>query len=143
MKGDDMEENRDGGGKKFLSRADFEAEIVKRAWDDPFYKKRLLTDPRGVIEEELRKIRPDAKLPENIQVYVHEETPNSLHIALPMNPAEYGQISDDEWLDNVSGGFIAVVVAVAVSVAAVANVTAAANAAVHANAAYSVNTVSG
>lgn len=111
----------------YVSRTDFEAAIVKRAWADPQYKKRLLANPRAVFEEELRKYRADAKLPENIQFYVHEETPNAMHMTLPMNPAEYGQLTGDEWMDGATGGFIAIVVAVAVTAAGVVNVAGAIN----------------
>lgn len=108
-----------------VTRAEFEAGIVQKAWQDPEYKKRLLADPKKVVEEELGRYQPGAKMPENIQVHVHEETPNALHITLPVNPKDYANLSGDEWMNEVTGGCVAV--AIAVFFAAVANVQAALN----------------
>jgi len=104
------EKKTEGGNKEPITRQKFEAEIILKAWKDPEYKKRLLESPKEVLQEELRKIRPDAKLPENFQVFVHEETPNAVHMTLPVNPAEHDVASSEEWMENASGGCIGVVV---------------------------------
>jgi hypothetical protein len=110
------EKKNESGSNEPMTRQKFESEIVLKAWKDPEYKKRLLTSPKEVIQEELRKIRSELTLPENLQVYVHEETPNAVHMTLPANPAEHGEVSGEEWLDSVSGGtLIAVIVNVVVS----------------------------
>lgn len=72
-----------------LTREQFEAEIIKKAWKDPEYKKRLLESPKEVLEEELGKIVEGVRFPENFEVSVHEETPYSIHLVLPVNPADY------------------------------------------------------
>lgn len=117
--------------KPILTRAQFEANIVAKAWSDPEYKKRLLANPVAVVEEELNAIRPGIKLPQTLQVFVHEETPNALHITLPMNPQDYAATASDEWMDDVAGGCFAAIVAVVVATAdimtAVGNVTVGAN----------------
>jgi len=97
-----------------MTRRKFEDEIILKAWKDPEYKKRLLESPKEVLQEELRKIRPELTLPNDFQIYVHEETPNAVHMTLPVNPADYGEVSGEEWLENVSGGFIGVRAGVAV-----------------------------
>lgn len=125
------------GNAPSLGRAEFEQAIVARAWQDPEYKKRLLANPKAVLEEELNKIRPGVKLPETLQVYVHEETPNALHLTLPVNPKDYGDLSGDEWMDDVTGGCIAIIVAVA----AAATMTVAANVSVGANAVGAANAI--
>ncbi len=126
-----------------VTRAEFEAGIVQKAWRDPEFKKRLLTDPRKVMEEELGRYQPGAKMPENIQIYVHEETPNALHITLPVNPKDYANLSGDEWMDEVTGGCVAVVVAflgaVVVQSAAVVNAVGTVNLVGNVNAAANVN----
>jgi len=112
------EKKIESGNSESLTRQKFEAEIILKAWKDPEYKKRLLESPKAVLQEELRKIRPELTLPENFQVYIHEETPNTVHMTLPANPAEYGNVSGDEWLENASGG-IALVGGVVVGLAVV------------------------
>ena len=130
-----------------VTRSQFEAEIIAKAWQDPEYKKRLLATPKQVFEEEMQKIRPGAKLPGKMQIHVHEETPSVIHISLPANPQDFSGTLDDEYLDEVAGGCIAVAVAVvygvavtaqaAVNVSAVGNVNVVGN--VNANANANVN----
>ena len=144
------EKKNESGGNEPMTRQKFESEIILKAWKDPEYKKRLLESPKEVMQEELRKIRPELTLPEELQVYIHEETPNAVHMTLPAPPAD-GELSDEAWLDSVSGGFIGVRVAFAVTVAAAAaanaatvvNAVAAANAVVAANAVSVSNAVAG
>ena len=131
----------DGSAPVSMNRQQFEAGIVAKAWRDPEYRKRLLKSPKEVVQEELRKLRPGVTLPETLQVYVHEETPNAVHLTLPMNPAEYGEASGDEWMDNVTGGVFGKVVVGVVAVVVAANAAGAvnANAAVNANVTANVN----
>jgi hypothetical protein len=58
----------------------FQAQLIARAWHDPTFKEKLLADPRPAMEEEL-----DIRLPEDLQVTVLEETPDSLYLVLPAN----------------------------------------------------------
>lgn len=100
-----------------ITRIDFEAAIIKKAWEDPAYKKRLLNNPKEVVEEALQTIRPGAKIPDNVEIYVHEETPGAIHIALPMNPAEIAGNGEAAWINEVAGGVMGVAVTVVVAVA--------------------------
>jgi len=56
-------------------------EIIQRAWEDQAFKEKLLTDPKGTIEAEL-----GVTLPEEIEIFIHEQTPTKLHLILPMKP---------------------------------------------------------
>ena len=112
----------EGEGKAPVTRKKFEEEIILKAWKDPEYKKRLLESPKEVLQEELQKIRPELKLPDNFHVFVHEETTSAVHITLPVNPGEFGDVSGEEWLENAAGGALfvgAVVVGQAAVVAVV------------------------
>ena len=84
------------------NRRKFEDEIVLKAWNDPEFRKKLLASPKEVIQEEMLKIKPELKLPDDFQVFVHEETPKAFHMTLPAKPAE----NNEEWLANVAGGWI-------------------------------------
>jgi len=90
------EENRNEvESNQQVTRQKFEEEIILKAWKDPEYKKRLLESPKEVFQEELQKIRPEATLPEDFKVFIHEESPNAVHMTLPTN---------EVWLENASGG---------------------------------------
>lgn len=70
-------------------RAEIEQKIVARAWEDPKYKKKLLSDPASVIAEELGV----ASLPPEMKVTVVEEDDENLYLVLPRpasSPAELG-----------------------------------------------------
>jgi hypothetical protein len=55
--------------------------IILRAWEDEAFKQELLADPRGCIEREL-----GVQLPDGFQIFIHEQTPTTLHLILPMKP---------------------------------------------------------
>lgn len=59
------------------------ARIVSRAWQDPTYKQRLLTDPAGALAEE------GITVPAGTKVQVHENTSDTTHIVLPSKPAAH------------------------------------------------------
>jgi hypothetical protein len=61
-------------------RRSIESRIVRRAWADPDYKRRLLADPYSAVGEEL-----GIELPPGLEVRVVEERPNSLCIVLPVD----------------------------------------------------------
>ena len=85
---------------KITNRRKFEDEIVLKAWNDSEFKKKLLGSPKEVIQEEMRKVNSELKLPDDLQVFVHEETPKAFHMTLPLNPADI----DEDSLANVAGG---------------------------------------
>ena len=55
--------------------------LIQRAWDDPEFKARLLAEPKRTLEEAL-----GIQLPEEIEIFIHEQTPTRLHLLLPMKP---------------------------------------------------------
>ncbi len=61
--------------------------IIQRAWEDPEFKAALLAEPRLTLEKEL-----GVTFPPDLQIFIHEETPNTLHLILPPAPDSTGQI---------------------------------------------------
>ena len=64
-----------------LRRIDLETTLVARAWYDEVFRLRLLTDPKGTIEREA-----GVRLPADLRVAVHQETPSQRHIVIPLAP---------------------------------------------------------
>ena len=133
-----------------MTRRDLESQIIAKAWKDPKYKARLLKNPKGVLQEEVRAIDPSVTLPDALKVAVHQEAPNAYHLVLPRNPKEISLaevVGDD--LEAVAPQTIAVVVLGVVAVNTVgavnnvgaANVVAAGNVATVGNAVANANTV--
>ena len=56
-------------------------DIITKAWNDEEFKNTLLTHPKETIEQEL-----GVKLPDEIEIFIHEQTPTRLHLVLPMKP---------------------------------------------------------
>jgi hypothetical protein len=54
------------------------ADIVRRAWADPAFKRSLLASPKVVIERTL-----GVTLPAEVKIYIHEETDTEIHLVLP------------------------------------------------------------
>ena len=68
-------------------------QVVAQAWSDDSYKQRLLTEPAAVMGE--RGLAP----PAGKQVRVMEDTDDTVHVVLPVRPA---QLSDEQ-LDQAVG----------------------------------------
>lgn len=138
--------------QKPMTRRDLESRIVAKAWKDADYKKRLLADPKAVLQDELTNLDPSITLPDSLKVQVHEENADLFHLVLPRNPNDIslGEVVGDN-LEAVAPQTIAVVVVGAAVVAAgtvavvthlgAANVVGAANATVTANAVANSNAV--
>jgi hypothetical protein len=56
-------------------------QIIEKAWSDPAFKKQLLADPKGAIQESFK-----ITVPSDIEVTVLEETPNQFYLVLPAEP---------------------------------------------------------
>jgi hypothetical protein len=61
-------------------RQQLEAHLATRAIQDAEFRDRLLKDPKAAIEEEI-----GLRFPEGVQVVVHEERLNQLHVVLPID----------------------------------------------------------
>ena len=70
-------------------------QLAARTWADPAFKARLLADPISVLAEQ------GIAYPPGVAVEVHENTPTTLHLALPPKPTD--ELSDEQ-LDTVAGG---------------------------------------
>ena len=81
-----------------LTRRDFEAKIALKAWKDPEFKKEILDDPAATYEKYLGQ-----PLPEGVELFVHEEDANTLHITIPQAPDTVAELSDED-LEKVAGG---------------------------------------
>ena len=57
------------------------SDIIRRAWRDAEFKQRLLAAPRATLEASL-----GVSLPQELVIYVHEQTPTEVHLVLPMPP---------------------------------------------------------
>jgi len=64
-------------------RGNVEAQLAERAWQDEGFRRDLLENPRQIAERVL-----GISIPDDVNVHVHEETPNDLHFVLPMNPRD-------------------------------------------------------
>lgn len=71
-------------------------EVVAKAWSDPAYKARLLSDATSVLKEAGIDYGP------GIEVKVVENSDSVRYITLPQAPSET-ELSDEQ-LDRVSGG---------------------------------------
>ena len=71
-------------------------QIVARAWADPAYKARLLSDATSVLKDEGIDYGP------GIEVRVVENTDNVRYVTLPLPPRET-ELSEEQ-LSRVSGG---------------------------------------
>ena len=60
------------------------AKIISRAWSDPAFKKKLLSDPHAALAEE------GLKVPAGTTVKIHENTDSTHNIVLPAKPAAVG-----------------------------------------------------
>ena len=72
--------------------------VVTQAWQDEGFKRRLVADPRAVLQEQ------GLPLPDGKAVRVVEDTADTVHLVLPPKPAE-GELSDEQ-LEQVAGGII-------------------------------------
>jgi Nitrile hydratase, alpha chain len=83
------------------SRAEMERRLVQRSIEDEDFRRRLLDDPKGTVEQELGD-----RLPEGVEVRAVQESADTIYLVLPSTPAvgdEGGEISD-ETLEVVAGG---------------------------------------
>ena len=69
---------------------------LERAWTDPAFKTKLLSDPKEAVAE------MGVKLPESMDLKVWENTDNVEHMVLPMDP-KVTELSDAD-LEAVAGG---------------------------------------
>jgi hypothetical protein len=69
--------------------------MVAKAWSDPAFKNRLLTDPKAALTA------AGVSIPAGVTVKVVENTDKLVHLVLPTRP---NSELTDEALDRVAGG---------------------------------------
>jgi hypothetical protein len=82
------------------ARAQMDAMLTKKAWEDDDFRRRFVADPKGMIAEFLGEALPDS-----LGVSVHEESPGSLHFVIPAKPSPQAleELSDAD-LEKIAGG---------------------------------------
>jgi Nitrile hydratase, alpha chain len=82
-------------------RAELERRLIERSLEDEEFRRRLLDDPKGAVEQEI-----GTRLPQEIKLRVVEESPDTIYLVLPRSlplGGEGEELSDRE-LDAVAGG---------------------------------------
>lgn len=100
--------------QNFPTRNEIEAKIIAKAWQDEEFKQELLSQPRATIIREwgLKDI------PDNVDIKVIEENPNTLYMVLPMKPVTTnGEELSEEQLEAVAGGLCLPAIAATVAIA--------------------------
>jgi hypothetical protein len=85
-----------------LTRRDIETRLIIRAWKDAAFAAELRRNPRAAVEAELKRLGIDAPLG-HVEIKVVEETPTTLCLVVPPNPA--GVLSDAQ-LEQIAGGHL-------------------------------------
>jgi hypothetical protein len=84
-----------------VSRAEMERRLIERSLQEESFRQKLLSDPKGAIEQEL-----GTRVPEGFEVRVVEESADTIYLVLPSASAvvgEGGELSDKA-LESVVGG---------------------------------------
>jgi len=77
-----------------MSQAKVMGKLVSKAWSDPSFKQRLISDAAGVMREN------GIPVPDGIAIRVHEDSASVRNIVLPMRTDKLSE----EQLDMVAGG---------------------------------------
>lgn len=82
------------------TRGELLDKIVEQAQTNPEYYDELMKDPRSLMERQL-----GTAIPQNINIKVLEETPDTYYIVLPYAAKEGAELSDAD-LEKVAGGVL-------------------------------------
>ena len=83
-------------------------ELSEKAARDPEFRRRLKTDPRGVLQEELRSANSDAQLPQSVDVQVIEQSANTVYIFVPDEESASAPSGDRASAESVSDSWVSV-----------------------------------
>jgi hypothetical protein len=74
-------------------------QIIAKAMKEESFRQELLSNPKAAIEREL-----GITVPPGVTIAVHQDTPTTLHLVLPMRePSPMWELSDAE-LEKATGG---------------------------------------
>ncbi len=82
-------------------RQEMERRLIEKSLQDESFRRRLIEDPKGAVEQEL-----GTRLPDEVRVVTVEETQDTIYLVLPSTPiagTEGVELSDRE-LESVAGG---------------------------------------
>jgi len=71
------------------------SKIISKIWEDPKFKEEFMKNPRFFLQNE------GIEIPENVNVIVHENTENEIHLIIPQEPIV--ELTDNE-LKAMAGG---------------------------------------
>jgi Nitrile hydratase, alpha chain len=80
-------------------RAELERRLIERSLEDEEFRRRLLDDPKGAVEQEI-----GTRLPQEIKLRVVEESPDTIYLVLPRSLPLGGEELSDPELEAVAGG---------------------------------------
>ena len=83
------------------ARTEMERRLIEKSLQDEAFRRRLIEDPKGAVEEEL-----GTQLPEGVRIVTVEESADTIYLVLPgtsMAGAEGVELSDQQ-LEAVAGG---------------------------------------
>ena len=81
-------------------RQEMERRLIEKSLEDESFRRRLIEDPKGAVEQEL-----GTQLPDEVRVVTVEETPDTIYLVLPSTSVaggEGGALSDQQ-LESVAG----------------------------------------
>jgi len=86
---------------KLLAWLDFPNGLIERATKDENFRKKLMANPKAVMEREMGKLKKGAKFPDALEVKVIEQPENVFYLVLPAAtnqiPDEESDMISDEW----------------------------------------------
>ena len=69
-----------------MTRAEFEARLIAKAYQDKDFRHQLLKDPKGVLVRELAQLKGEIVFPAHFKVNVMEESDEQIYLVIPPQP---------------------------------------------------------
>ncbi len=85
-------------GTQAVTRRELETALIQKCWKDPAFRREIIADPRGTLEK-----YTGHKVSEAVNIYIHEEDGNTIHLSIPPAPSNLAELSDED-LEKVAGG---------------------------------------
>jgi hypothetical protein len=75
-------------------------EVIAKAWKDPTFKRKLMSDPKSALKE------CGCHVPENVNIKVIEDSDNSYTFVIPHAPKNASELSEKELGRVAASGII-------------------------------------